>query len=96
MKEELRRLNPEVIDQILSQGGAITNDLPLRETNTDVKLSMLIGGIQMATTETMIAATQQIVEMHIRGGGPTEKNPMQLSTAIADEVRVLQGQNLYN
>lgn len=50
----------------------------------------------MTTTKTMTEATQQIVKAHIRGGGPVEENPMQPSIAIADKVRTLQGQNLYN
>ena len=55
---------------------------------------MLIG-TQMTTTETA-TMTQHTVEALLRGGGPVqEDNPMRLSVAIADEVRNLQGQNLY-
>ena len=44
----------------------------------------------------MMAATQQIMEAHIRGGGPVDENPMRPSSAIVNEVRTLQGQNLYS
>lgn len=44
----------------------------------------------------MIEATQQIVEAHIKKGGPANENPMRPSTAIADQVKTLQGQNLYS
>ena len=73
-KKGLGNLNSEVIDQILSQRGIITNDLPLRDVHTDDELSTLIGGVRMTTTETMTEATQQIVKAHIRGGEPVEEN----------------------
>ena len=48
----------------------------------------------MTTTETMTEAAQT-TEAYVRGGGPAEENPMRPSSAIASEVRTLQGQNLY-
>ena len=36
------------------------------------------------------------MEAYLRGGGPIEENPMRPSSAIASEVRTLQGQNLYS
>ena len=74
--KRLGNLNPEIVNQILSQGGASTDDLPIEEVNTDDKLLILIGGVQITTTETMTVATQQVVEAYIRRGGPVDKNPM--------------------
>ena len=49
----------------------------------------------MTTTETA-TMTQHIVEALLRGGGPVqEDNSMRPLAAIAEEVRNLQGQNLY-
>ena len=50
----------------------------------------------MTTTATMTKAAQQAAEAYIRGGGPIDENPMRPSSAIASEVRTLQGQNLYS
>ena len=71
-------------------------DQPIGDTQLDDDLSTLIGA-KMTTTETTTATmTQQTLEALIRGGGPVqEDNPMRPSAAIADEVRNLQGQNLY-
>ena len=49
----------------------------------------------MTTTEVTTEVAQQVTEVHIRGGGPTDANLMRPSSAIASEVRTLQGQNLY-
>ena len=72
-------------------------DQPIGDAKIDDNLSTLIGA-QMTTTETATATmTQQTVEALIRGGGPVqEDNLMRPSTAIADEVHNLQGQNLYS
>ena len=71
-------------------------DQPIGDAQLDDDLSTLIGA-KMTTTETTTATmTQQTVEALMRGGGPVqEDNPMRPSAAIADEVRNLQGQNLY-
>ena len=71
-------------------------DQPIRDAQLDDDLSTLIGA-KMTTTETATATmTQQTVEALMRGGGPVqENNPMRPSAAIADEIRNLQGQNLY-
>ena len=71
-------------------------DQPIGDAQLDDDLSTLIGA-KMTTTETATATmTQQTVEALMRGGGPVqEDNLMQPSVAIADEVRNLQGQNLY-
>ena len=71
-------------------------DHPIGDAQLDDDLSTLIGA-KMTTTETATAMmTQQMVEALMRGGGPAqEDNPMRPSAAIADEVRNLQGQNLY-
>ena len=50
----------------------------------------------MTTTKTMMVAMQQIVEVHIKGRGPANKNPMRPSPTITNKVRILQGQNLYS
>ena len=73
-----------------------TEDQPIGDTKIDDDLSTLIGA-KMTTTETATATmTQQTVEALMRGGGPVqEDNLMRPSAAIADEVRNLQGQNLY-
>ena len=73
-----------------------TEDQPIGDTKIDDDLSTLIGA-KMTTTETATATmTQQTVEALMRGGGPVqEDNLMRPSVAIADEVRNLQGQNLY-
>ena len=73
-----------------------TEDQPIGDAKIDDDLSTLIG-TKMTTTETTTATmTQQTLEALIRGGGPVqEDNPMRLLAAIADEVRNLQGQNLY-
>ena len=71
-------------------------DQPIGDAQLDDDLSTLIGA-KMTTTETTTATmTQQMVEALMRGGGPAqEDNPMRPSAAIADEIRNLQGQNLY-
>ena len=67
---------------------------PIGDAKIDNNLSTLISA-QMTTTETA-TMTQHTVEALLRGGGPVqEDNPMRPSVAIADEVRNLQGQNLY-
>ena len=73
-----------------------TEDQPIGDAQLDDDLSTLIGA-KMTTTETATATmTHQTLEALIRGGGPVqEDNPMRPSAAIADEVRNLQGQNLY-
>ena len=73
-----------------------TEDQPIGDAQLDDNLSILIGA-KMTTTETATATmTQQMLEALIRGGGPIqEDNPMRPLAAIADEVRNLQGQNLY-
>ena len=69
-------------------------DQPIGDAKIDDDLSTLIGA-QMTTTETA-TMTQHMVEALLRGGGPVqEDNLMRPSAAIADEVRNLQGQNLY-
>ena len=69
-------------------------DQPIEDAKIDNDLSILIGA-QMTTTETA-TMTQHMVEALLRGGGPVqEDNPMRPSATIADEVRNLQGQNLY-
>ena len=69
-------------------------DQPIGDTKVDDDLSTLIGA-QMTTTETA-TMTQHMVEALLRGGGPVqEDNLMRPLAAIAEEVRNLQGQNLY-
>ena len=69
-------------------------DQPIGGAKIDDDLSTILGA-QMTTTETA-TMTQHTVEALLRGGGPVqEDNPMQPSAAITDEVRNLQGQNLY-
>ena len=51
-------------------------DQPVRDARTDDELSMLIEKVEMTTTEVMTETAQQTVEAHIRGGGPTNENPM--------------------
>ena len=70
-------------------------DQPVEDARTDDKLSTLIEKVEMTTTEVMTETAQQTVEAHIRGGGPTDENPMRPLSAIASEVRTLQGKNLY-
>ena len=65
-----------------------------KENRIEDELSTLIEKVEMTTTETMTEAAQT-TEAYVRGGGPTEENPMRPSSAIASEVRTLQGQNLY-
>ena len=81
---------------IVQEDSKDAEDQPIGDAKIDDDLSTLIGA-QMTTTETATATmTQQIVEALMRGGGPVqEDNPMRPSAAIADEVRNLQGQNLY-
>ena len=81
---------------IVQENTEDAEDQPIRDTQLDDDLSTLIGA-KMTTTETATATmTQQTVEALMRGGGPVqEDNPMRPSAAIADEVRNLQGQNLY-
>ena len=55
-RKRLGNLDPEVINQILSQGGTATNDLPLGDAHTNDELLTLIGRVQMTTTETMTEA----------------------------------------
>ena len=81
---------------IVQEDSEDAEDQPIGDAKIDDDLSTLIGA-KMTTTETTTATmTQQMVEALIRGGGPAqEDNPMRPSAAIADEVRNLQGQNLY-
>ena len=65
-----------------------------KETRIENELSILIEKVEMTTTETMTEAAQT-TEAYTRGGGPIDENPMRPSSAIASEVRTLQGQNLY-
>ena len=65
-----------------------------KEIRIDDELSTLIEKVEMTTTETMTKAAQT-TEAYVRGGGPADENPMRPSSAIASEVRTLQGQNLY-
>ena len=65
-----------------------------KESRIEDELSTLIEKVEMTTTETMNEAAQT-TEAYVRGGGPAKENPMRPSSAIASEVRTLQGQNLY-
>ena len=73
-----------------------TEDQPVGDACTDDELSTLIGKVETTTTKTMTKTTQQTVEAHIREGGLADENPMRPPSAIASEVRTLQGQNLYS
>ena len=80
-------LNQETLKRVLH------GDLD-KETCIDDELSTLIEKVEMTTTETITEAAQT-TEAYVRGGGPADENPMRPSSAIASEVRTLQGQNLY-
>ena len=83
----LELLNQETLKRVLHE------DLK-KENCIDDELSTLIEKVEMTTTETMTEATQT-TEAYVRGEGPTDENPMRPSSAIASEVRTLQGQNFY-
>ena len=82
-------LDQEVIDRLLEAG-----DQTIGSAQDDNEMSNLVAKVEMTTTETMTEAAQ-MTEAYLRGGGPVEGNPMRSSSAIASEVRTLQGQNLY-
>ena len=87
---EARPSRPTIVQEDLEDA----EDQPIGDAKIDDDLSTLIGA-QMTTMETA-TMTQHTVEALLRGGGPVqEDNPMRPSAAIADEVRNLQGQNLY-
>ena len=83
-------LDQEVIDQLLEAG-----DQAVGSAQDDDELSNLIGKVEMTTTKTMTEIAQRTTKAYLKGGEPVEENPMRPSSAIASEVRTLQGQNLY-
>ena len=87
---EARPSRPTIVQEDLEDA----EDQPIGDAKIDNGLSTLIGA-QMTTMETA-TMTQHTIEALLRGGGPVqEDNLMRPSAAIADEVRNLQGQNLY-
>ena len=81
---------------IVQEDSEDAEDQPIGDAKIDDDLSTLIGAKMTTTETTTVTMTQQTVEALMRGGGPVqEDNPIQPSAAIADEVRNLQGQNLY-
>ena len=64
------------------------------DARIDEELSTLIEKVEVTTTETMSKITQTI-KAHNRREGSAGANPMRPADTIADQVRTLQGQNLY-
>ena len=64
------------------------------DARIDEELSTLIEKVEVTTTKMMSEATQT-TKAHDRGGGSASANPMRPAGTIADQVRTLQGQNLY-
>ena len=64
------------------------------DTRIDEELSMLIEKVEVTTTETMSKATQT-TKAHDRREGSAGVNPIRPANTIANQVRTLQGQNLY-
>ena len=64
------------------------------DTHIDEELSTLIEKVEVTTTDTISKATL-ITKAHDRRGGSASTNPMRPTSTIADQVRTLQGQDLY-